>query len=111
MSEHEMYAAVITREAGEAEFRTVARRAFAANLSPEQLAFVAPDDRLCFRIYRRRQAKYRASQYPELFRSSCTTRFAIAPATDLRFFIKCSGVLCRVSVGWRRVPPIPPSPV
>jgi DNA polymerase len=39
-----MYAAVITREAGEAEFRTVARRAIAANLSPEQLAFVAPDE-------------------------------------------------------------------
>ena len=39
-----MYAAVITREAGEAEFRAVARRAIAANLSPQQLAFVSPDE-------------------------------------------------------------------
>jgi DNA polymerase len=39
-----MYAAVISREANEAEFRVVARRGIAAALPPKQLTFVAPDE-------------------------------------------------------------------
>jgi uracil-DNA glycosylase len=39
-----MYAAAISSDADETEFRTLARRCVAANLSPKQIAFVSPDE-------------------------------------------------------------------
>lgn len=39
-----MYAAAISLEADETEFRALARRGLAANVAPEQLTFVSPDE-------------------------------------------------------------------